>query len=135
MNIKDFVFVCLGDSSVLFDSVGALVGDTLKKLNIPTFVYGGVNSPITTKNAEFFIDKIRRVHNSKKLFVIDATTLSTNVCNMWITSFKDLSNFTRAQVFENICQNLKIRRASKGVFNVCIPRVDKQSLQRIKNKR
>lgn len=118
MNIKDFVFVCLGDSSVLFDSVGALVGDSLKKLNVPTFVYGGVTNPITSKNAEYFIEKIKRVHTGKKLFIVDATVLSTNVGDMWITNIKDLSAFSRAKLFESICQNIKINKGKVKIANI-----------------
>ena len=60
--------VCLGSDKVLSDMVGILVADKLKKLNIKTYVYGGSDFVITTKNLDCLLSKI----NCSNILFIDS---------------------------------------------------------------
>ncbi len=79
MNINDFVFVCVGDSSVLFDCLGPLVGDNLKQKNFPAPVLGSTQFPITTKNIKLVIEEIKKVYTHKKIVIIDSTCLNLSL--------------------------------------------------------
>lgn len=66
--------VCLGSDKVLSDIVGVLVADKLKNLNINTYVFGGSNFVVTTKNIDILIKNI----NSKNILFVDSAICKSN---------------------------------------------------------
>lgn len=73
-NVKDKkpLIVCIGSDLVLGDSLGPLVGTMLVKKNVPAYVYGTLNSPITAK--EIFCAKthLKALHPDSFMIAIDA---------------------------------------------------------------
>ncbi len=70
---KDFIFLCLGDSSVLFDSFGALVADKLRERNFPYYVFGGVKNPITTSKVKMYVEQIKKEFLGYEIVIVDCT--------------------------------------------------------------
>ena len=66
------VFICIGSDLVLGDSLGPLIGTLLKNKNVPCYVYGTLNFPITAKDIECAKQYIRQTHPSSILVAIDA---------------------------------------------------------------
>ena len=81
MNINNFIFLCVGDTTVLFDSLGGVVGDLLKSKNIPAPVFGGSDFCITTKNIKQVVDCVKQVYKDKKIVIIDCTCTDVNLTN------------------------------------------------------
>ncbi len=66
------VIVCVGTDGVVGDSLGPLVGTFLKEKNLPAFVYGELDNPITAKHIQSIKDFIAKVHPDSKILVIDS---------------------------------------------------------------
>lgn len=66
------VFMCIGGSLLTGDRLGPTVGRLLiKKHDVPAFVYGTPERPVTARNVMDVHDFIRRAHGGK-IFAIDA---------------------------------------------------------------
>lgn len=67
--------ICLGSDKVLSDMVGVLVADRLKQAGVKTYVYGGSNFVVTTKNIDYLLKKIG---TNNILFVDSAVATQCN---------------------------------------------------------
>jgi len=66
------IFICIGSDLVLGDSLGPLVGTFLKNKNLPTYVYGTLNFPITAKEVEYARTYLKQTHPNTISIAIDA---------------------------------------------------------------
>lgn len=66
------IFICIGSDLVLGDSLGPLVGTFLKNKNLPTYVYGTLNFPITAKEVEYARTYLKQTHPKTLSIAIDA---------------------------------------------------------------
>lgn len=72
-NLKDYVFLCIGTSGVVSDSLGPKVGSLLMKDNdFSVFVYGTEEINVNAKNMSVAIDFVKTMHPDKKIVVVDA---------------------------------------------------------------
>ncbi len=70
---KDVVYMCIGTSAVVADSLGPMVGSLLQQdMPKPLFVYGFCASNITALNLAAAYEVIKLFHPDKKVLVIDA---------------------------------------------------------------
>ena len=77
------VILCIGSDKVTGDCLGPLVGYILtKRLNIPAFVYGTMDYPVTAKNLLSACKFIRTVHKNSKILAIDAALGDTQNIGM-----------------------------------------------------
>jgi len=68
------VFLCIGETSVLTDTIGAMVGELLiKKYYAQSFVYGNLNFNITNQNLESVYKLVQKKHPKSPIFVVDAS--------------------------------------------------------------
>ena len=68
------VVVCFGTPSVVGDSFGPKVGTILKDdFNLPCFVYGSVDCPVTAKNKGEYIRLVSMVHKGATILSVDAS--------------------------------------------------------------
>lgn len=66
------IFICIGSDLVLGDSLGPLVGTFLKNKNLPAYVYGTLNFPITAKEVEYARTYLKQMHPNSVAIAIDA---------------------------------------------------------------
>ena len=66
------IFICIGSDLVLGDSLGPLVGTFLKNKNLPTYVYGTLNFPVTAKEIEYVKTYLKEFHPESFVVAIDA---------------------------------------------------------------
>jgi putative sporulation protein YyaC len=71
-NQKMPVIVCIGTDAVSGDSLGPFVGTLLKQKNIPAFIYGHLDNPITAQNVSRLQGFIKKTHPDSKVLVIDS---------------------------------------------------------------
>ncbi len=71
-NQKMPVIVCVGTDAVSGDSLGPFVGTLLKEKNIPAFIYGYLDNPITAQNVAGLDKFIKKTHPDSKILVIDS---------------------------------------------------------------
>lgn len=64
--------VCIGSDLVLGDSLGPLVGTILNRKNLPAYVYGTLNSPVTAKEISYIKDILNSVHKKSTVIAVDA---------------------------------------------------------------
>lgn len=69
---KQIVFLCVGTSSVIGDSLAPVVGDYLTKSNLPCFVYGTTKNNVNKKNLPVFLDFIHKTHPNCILITVDS---------------------------------------------------------------
>lgn len=70
---KDVVYMCIGTSAVVADSLGPMVGSLLQRdMPKPLFVYGFSASNITALNIYAAYEVIKLLHPDKRIMVIDA---------------------------------------------------------------
>lgn len=94
------VFMCVGTSKVISDSIGPLVGHLLvEKYNINTFVYGNLKNNITSENVSFYHDFVTRTHKHAKVFVIDSAL--GELCNLGLVKFNKGGVYVGGQFSEN----------------------------------
>ena len=66
------VFLCVGTEKVISDSVGAMVGEILKKkYKINGYVYGDFDQNVTAKNLTEIISEIKLQHPYSPIVLID----------------------------------------------------------------
>lgn len=69
---KKPLIACIGSDLVLGDSLGPLVGTMLTKKNVPAYVYGTLNSPITAKEIAYAKSQLNALHPNSFIIAIDA---------------------------------------------------------------
>lgn len=69
---KDLIFVCIGTDRSTGDSLGPLTGTKLKKLHIPSIVYGTLEEPVHATNIVEHIDYINKTYKNPYIIAIDA---------------------------------------------------------------
>ena len=72
MNMKNLVFLCIGTTKIIGDSVGPKVGDILKKQGIDAYVYGDTNRQVTAINVDDYAKMIKGRHKEDVVIVIDS---------------------------------------------------------------
>lgn len=69
---KQLVFLCVGTSNVIGDSLAPVIGDYLENSNLPCYVYGTTRRNVNAKNLVNYVNFIEETHKDKILIVIDA---------------------------------------------------------------
>ncbi len=74
MNERKYpVIVCVGTPKVVGDSLGPKVGDRLKHYyNVPAYVYGTTESPVTGLNFLSYLEHVRLFHPGCMVIAVDA---------------------------------------------------------------
>lgn len=117
MNINNFVFLCVGNTAVLFDSLGGVVADLLRAKNLPAPVFGGSNLNITTKNIKNVVDVVRKEYVNKNIVIIDCTC--SDIKN--IQPFKNLpENILNENLITNnfVNQKIEIKQGKVNIANI-----------------
>lgn len=70
--MKNLVFLCIGTTKIIGDSIGPKVGDKLKQLNVDAFVYGNTERQVTAINVEDYAKMIKQRHKEDTVVVIDS---------------------------------------------------------------
>ena len=73
LNMKKLVFVCIGTTKVVGDSIGPKVGDLLKASGVNAYVYGCTGNQITSLNVAQYAQMLNRRHKNDVVVVIDST--------------------------------------------------------------
>ena len=60
--MKNLVFLCIGTTKIIGDSVGPKVGDKLKDLNVNAYVYGNTARQVTALNVDDYAKMIKQRH-------------------------------------------------------------------------
>lgn len=114
---RNVVFLCVGNSSVWFDSFGPIVGSFLQTRGVDNFVYGNVRSNILMKNICEYVDMIHKFHVNPYIIVVDSSVSDVSSFELLV---KEESTICGA-FSENPCQigDLKIACLvpSKDVFS------------------
>ena len=66
------VFLCVGSDKIVGDSLAPVVAENLRRFNLPYYIYGGLNAPITAQNCEFAYEFIRAMHPTSMIVLIDS---------------------------------------------------------------
>ncbi len=69
---KQLVFLCVGTSNVVGDSLAPVIGDYLSCSNLPCYVYGTSLRNVNAKNLSSYVNFIKETHKNSLLVVIDA---------------------------------------------------------------
>ena len=70
----EFVFVCIGTELVAGDSLGPLVGQRLKQLNLPDVrIYGTLDEPVHALNLAWKVSLIKKRHPNSCVIAVDAS--------------------------------------------------------------
>lgn len=75
--VKTPIIVCIGSDLVLGDSLGPLVGTMLTKRNVPAYIYGTLNAPITAKEIICAKTHLKNLHPNTFIVAIDAAVGNT----------------------------------------------------------
>lgn len=70
--MKNLVFLCIGTTKIIGDSVGPKVGDILKMQGIDAYVYGDTNRQVTAINVDDYAKMIKGRHKEDIVVVIDS---------------------------------------------------------------
>lgn len=70
--MRNIVFLCIGTSKIIGDSIGPKVGDKLKAMNIQAYVYGNSMRQITAINIEDYMAMVEKRHSGDKIIAIDS---------------------------------------------------------------
>ena len=70
--MKNLVFLCIGTTKIIGDSIGPKVGDKLKQLNVDAYVYGNTARQVTALNVDDYAKMIRQRHKDDTVVVIDS---------------------------------------------------------------
>ena len=123
------IIICLGTDKLLCDMVGVFVADMLKKVNLPTYVFGGNDRCVNNCMAKILAKSIK---NKKILFIDSAalnrrdTILFSNVTKLNDGTILNIPSINCGTIFKNnkiylhsIAYN-KVLKYSKMVSNaVC----------------
>lgn len=66
------VVVCVGTDALIGDSLGPITGSMLSEKNLPLFVYGTLEKPVTAKEVTYIHRFLKQAHPYSKVLVIDA---------------------------------------------------------------
>ena len=72
------IIICIGSDLVLGDSLGPLVGTMLMKRNVPAYIYGTLNAPITAKEIICAKTHLKILHPNSFIIAIDAAVGNTD---------------------------------------------------------
>ena len=70
--MRKLVFLCIGTTKIIGDSVGPKVGDRLRARGIDAFVYGNTLRQVTAINVDDYIKMIKSRHAGDLVVVIDS---------------------------------------------------------------
>ena len=85
--MENLVFLCLGTTKIIGDSIGPKVGDKLKEININAYVYGNTLRQVTSINVEDYVAMLEKRHSTDKIIAIDsALGKSEDIGKIKITS-------------------------------------------------
>lgn len=76
-SFEKYVIFCVGSSKNVCDSFGPFVGEFLKKLNIPCYVYGNLKDNINAKNVKDYHNFVKIKHINSKIIVVDCKLCQT----------------------------------------------------------
>ncbi len=101
---NDIVLLCLGTDKLVGDCLAPLIAEKLRQNNFPFYIYGGLNAPITTQNAQFASEFIRAIHPTSKIVLIDSmtTTNQANLGDIVITN-QHHSAFNNLKINADLC--------------------------------
>lgn len=71
-NKQDIIFVCIGTDRSTGDSLGPLTGTKLKRLNIPSPIYGTLDDPVHATNLAEYVALIHKTFHHPYIIAIDA---------------------------------------------------------------
>ena len=98
------VILCIGSDKVTGDCLGPLTGYFLtKRLNVPAYVYGTLESPVTARNLESACKFISGAHRGSRVLAVDAALGDFHNIGMMF--------FRRQGVFAGSAMNKAIPRA------------------------
>ncbi|MDE6189626.1 MAG: spore protease YyaC [Clostridia bacterium] len=84
--MKNLVFLCIGTTKIIGDSVGPKVGDRLRQRGVDAYVYGNTLRQVTAINVDDYIKMIKTRHASDLVVVIDsALGKSTDIGSIKVT--------------------------------------------------
>ncbi len=70
---EDPVFMCVGESKLVSDCLGAVVGTLLSSTyQVPCYVYGNLTHNITNENLALFHNFVKQQHPNKPIIIIDS---------------------------------------------------------------
>ncbi len=70
----EIVIVCFGAPSIAGDSLGPYVGSALvEKYNLPCYVYGTLDRPLTARNMDEYLPLISSLHPRAVVLSVDAS--------------------------------------------------------------
>ena len=70
--MKNLVFLCIGTTKIIGDSIGPKVGDKLKEQGVNAFVYGNTQRQVTAINVDDYTKMIKTRHKEDIVIVIDS---------------------------------------------------------------
>ena len=70
--MKNLVFLCIGTTKIIGDSVGPKVGDKLKARGVNAYVYGSTQRQVTAINVDDYTKMIKTRHKEDVIIVIDS---------------------------------------------------------------
>ena len=70
--MKNLVFLCIGTTKIIGDSIGPKVGDKLKEEDVDAYVYGNTLRQVTAINVDDYVNMIRARHSGDLVVVIDS---------------------------------------------------------------
>ena len=70
--MKNLVFLCIGTTKIIGDSVGPKVGDKLKQMGVEAYVYGNTQRQVTAINVDDYAKMIKARHKEDIVVVIDS---------------------------------------------------------------
>lgn len=76
--MKNLVFLCIGTTKIIGDSVGPKVGDKLKQRGVDAYVYGNTLRQVTAVNVDDYARMIKTRHASDLVVVIDSALGKTS---------------------------------------------------------
>ncbi|MDE5910700.1 MAG: spore protease YyaC [Clostridia bacterium] len=70
--MKNLVFLCIGTTKIIGDSIGPKVGDRLKEKGVNAYVYGNTQRQVTAINVDDYAKMIAQRHKDDIVVVIDS---------------------------------------------------------------
>ena len=70
--MKNMVFLCIGTTKIIGDSIGPKVGDKLKEQGVNAYVYGNTQRQVTAINVDDYAKMIKLRHKEDIVVVIDS---------------------------------------------------------------
>jgi len=70
--MKNLVFLCIGTTKIIGDSIGPKVGDRLREKGVNAYVYGNTQRQVTAINVDDYAKMISQRHKDDIVVVIDS---------------------------------------------------------------